>query len=332
LSDKVTISVPAFELPPSSYLSEEARESVIAAATTPGWVPGKDATIADIRRGFDMHTAAPRLKRAQARYAVMVEEQRLGGVRVDVVVPDDGVAPENRDRVLINLHGGGFRAGGGLGGLVESIPISATAQIKVISVDYRMSPEHQHPAASEDVAQVYTRLLEDYRPECIGIYGCSAGGVLTAMAVAWIAGKGMPRPGALGLLCACADATLGGGDSLFTATAAQGRTPPPSTPNPPLVFAPLAYIGDADRTDPLLCPVASDVVLAAFPPTLVVTASRDFEMSAATYAHRRLLAAGVTAQLIVWDGLGHGFFYDVDLPESRECFASVSRFFRTHLG
>jgi acetyl esterase/lipase len=76
----------------------------------------------------------------------------------------------------------------------------------------------------------------------------------------------------------------------------------------------------------------ADAVLAAFPPTLVITGSRDFEMSAATYTHRRLLAAGVAAELIVWDGLGHGFFYDVDLPESRECFDSVSRFFQARLG
>jgi monoterpene epsilon-lactone hydrolase len=332
LNHKDTISVPAFELPHSSYLSEEARQILIAAAAAPAWAPAKDASIDDIRRGFDAHTAAPRLKNAKTRYAVHIEEKVFGGVRTDVVVPSKGVAPHNDDRVLINLHGGGFRAGAGMGGLVESIPIAATAQIKVVSVDYRMSPEYQHPAATEDVARVYTKLLERYRPECIGIYGCSAGGVLSAMVAAWLASQGLPRPGALGLLCACAEASLGGGDSIFVATAAQGRAPPPPLPNPPTVFAPVAYIGNADRSDPHLFPAMADAVLAAFPPTLVITGSRDFEMSAATYTHRRLLAAGVAAELIVWDGLGHGFFYDVDLPESWECFDSVSRFFQARLG
>jgi len=329
---KTTISVPAFELPPSSYLSDEARESVIAAGATPAWSPSKDASIDDIRQGFDAHTAAPKLKSARARYAVKVEEQIIDGVRTDVVIPAGGVPTRNRERVLINLHGGGFRAGAGMGGLVESIPISATAEIRVISIDYRMSPEHQHPAASEDVARVYAKLLEQYRPDRVGIYGCSAGGVLAAMAASWFASKGMPRPGALGLLCACAEASLGGGDSLFVATAAQGRAPPLPDPNPPQVFAPRAYIGTANPADPLLFPLTSATLLASFPPTLLVTASRDFELSAATYTHRRLIAAGVLSELIVWDGLAHGFFYDVDLPESRECFVCVSRFFHAHLG
>jgi acetyl esterase/lipase len=114
--------------------------------------------------------------------------------------------------------------------------------------------------------------------------------------------------------------------------AAQGRPPPPPQPNPPEVFVPVAYLGTADRRDPLVAPVTSNTVLAGFPPTLIVTGSRDFEMSAATYTHRRLLAAGATTELIVYDGLGHGFFYDTDLPESRECFEHVSRFFQAHLG
>lgn len=332
MSVKETVSVPAFELPYSSYLAEETRKKLIAAAAVPLWVPAKDDSIEQIRRGFDEHQAGPNLERARARYAVHVTEKLFDGVRTDVIVPAISIPPENRERVLINLHGGGFRVGGGMGGLVESIPIAVTARMMVVTVDYRMSPEHQHPAASEDVAKVYVGLLDRFRSGCIGIYGCSAGGTLSAMSAAWIASKGLPRPGALGLLSACADASLGGGDSLYVGTAAQGRSAPPPQPNPPIMFVPAAYIGSGSRTDPLVAPVTSDTVLAAFPPTLIVTGSRDFEMSAATYTHRRLLAAGARAELIVFDGLGHGFFYDCELEESRECFGSVSRFFHAHLG
>lgn len=329
---KETITVQSFELPQSSYLSEKARQRLIAAAGAPAWAPAKDADIEEVRRGFDTYQAGPNLRNAEARYATQVKELIVDGVRTDVIEPTGGVAPDNEGRVLINLHGGGFRVGRGMGSLVESIPIAATARIKVVSVDYRMAPEYQHPAATEDVAKVYVRLLDRYRPESIGMYGCSAGGALSAMAVVWFAKHQLPRPGALALLSASADASLGGGDSLYLGIASQGGRPPPPKPNPPTVFIPFAYIGSADRNDPLVAPVASDQALAAFPPTLIVTGSRDFEMSAASYTHRRLLAAGALSELIVYDGLGHGFSYDVELPESQECFGHVSRFFQSHLG
>jgi acetyl esterase/lipase len=55
------------------------------------------------------------------------------------------------------------------------------------------------------------------------------------------------------------------------------------------------------------------------------------EMSAAVNTHRELVKAGVDAELHVWDGLGHAFFYNPDLPESREAFDVMARFFQQHL-
>jgi acetyl esterase/lipase len=81
-------------------------------------------------------------------------------------------------------------------GLVESIPIASVGAIRVITVDYREGPEYSFPAASEDLAAVYAALLKTYKPRNIGIYGCSAGGILTAQSVAWIGSHGMPSPGA----------------------------------------------------------------------------------------------------------------------------------------
>jgi hypothetical protein len=57
------------------------------------------------------------------RYKVDVAEQRIGGVVADVVTPAGGVAPENRGRLLINLHGGGFTTGARTASLVELVPI-----------------------------------------------------------------------------------------------------------------------------------------------------------------------------------------------------------------
>jgi hypothetical protein len=77
------------------------------------------------------------------------------------------------------------------------------------------------PAASEDVAAVYKDLLKTYRPENIGIYGCSAGGALTAQAEAWFQDKKLPNPGALGIFGSGA-VRSGAGESAYV-SALHGR-------------------------------------------------------------------------------------------------------------
>jgi len=81
-----------------------------------------------------------------------------------------------------------------------------------------------------------------------------------------------------------------------------------------------------------MSPIESPELLRRFPPTLLITASRAGELSSAINTHRLLIKAGAEADLHVWDGLGHAFFLNVDLPESREAFDVMVQFFATHLG
>jgi monoterpene epsilon-lactone hydrolase len=76
----------------------------------------------------------------------------------------------------------------------------------------------------------------------------------------------------------------------------------------------LGYFSDADMNDPLVQPSTSAAILAKFPPTLIITATRDFAMSGAIHTDVLLTKAGVDSELHVWDGLFHGFFYDADVP------------------
>ena len=327
-----TAHVPAVSVPASRFLSPEARAQFITNFYHPA--PPPKAAAPDpppdfaAMRAEDERRNAPFVARAKQLYPVHIEEKVIGGVRTQVVTPAAGIARANRDRVLINLHGGGFIWGEGNGARVESIPIAGLGRIEVISVAYRMAPEFRFPAASEDVAAVYRELLRRYPPKNIGIYGCSAGGILTAETVAWLDKEKLPLPGAIGTFCG--SLAVFGGDSSHVAPLLVGERPFADADSGSLRGD--LYLSEASPSDPLVLPVNSPALLKRFPPTLLIAGSRDFMASSLYAAQAALTDAGVEAELHVWDGLWHAFFFNPDLPESRQVYGVVVRFFDRHLG
>lgn len=329
-----TVCIPAHAVPLSIYMSDEAKQIYAHSVLHPPAISFM-TDIATTRKSIDRVVLQPQLDKAKAAYPVTIEDQTIAGVRVTVVTPKEGIAEKNRNRVLINLHGGGFTLGSGVLQLVESIPIAATAQIKVISIDYRLTPEHRFPAASEDVAAVYRFLLERYKAENIGIYGSSSGGTLVGMSLAWFQKEKLPTPGAIGIFSP-AD-VVSGGDSRFLATALHPPfgarpAPPPAVPNPPAPPIAPEYIVGADLTSSLLMPTSHPQVIGRFPPTLLVTGTRDMFASSVFHLHRKLCKARVVAELHVWEGMWHGFVQYVDFPESRDMYDVTADFFDRHLG
>ncbi|PVX30521.1 alpha/beta hydrolase [Sphingomonas pokkalii] len=323
-----TVQVPAMAVPVSPMLSPEAQRYVnehLHAMQTPALLQQKN--------GVPLFLA-PYIARQKQLYPTVMTERQIGGVHVYDYAPKQGIKPANRNRVLINLHGGGFMGCFPGCAELESMPIAALGGIRVVSVDYRQGPAHRFPAASEDVASVYRALLKRYPAASIGIYGCSAGGMLTGMATAWFQRHALPRPGAIGVFCAgLTSSTNGfGGDADYTTAAiGEARAAPewPRAPSKP--GSALPYFAGTDPADPLVSPAASESVLRAFPPTLILTATRGFELSSAVKTHAELTRLGVEADLHVWEGLFHGFFYNPDVPESRDAYAVILRFFDRHL-
>ncbi|MFD2134695.1 alpha/beta hydrolase [Novosphingobium resinovorum] len=192
-----SVQVPAFTLPVSGLVSEEAAALQRLRAAMPVFdASGQEDDIA-VRRAQINAYMAPQIERLRATFPVIVTRGEIGGVEVLDVTPVEG--GHDPQRVLINLHGGAFCVGWDGVALVEAIPIAALGRIRVVSVNYRMAPEHRHPAGVEDVAAVYRALLADYAPGRIGIYGGSAGGALTAQAAAWLASHDLPQAGAIGV-------------------------------------------------------------------------------------------------------------------------------------
>jgi acetyl esterase/lipase len=255
------------DIPPSELASPESTAAVAAQMERLGPHMVKLATgdVDDMRSVLDEHFYQPKIDRAREIYPVIESVREIDGVYTEVFEPSGGIPPKNAQRVLINLHGGGFTMGARTEGRLESIPVASVAGMKVISVDYRQGPEHRFPAASEDVAKVYRQLLRDHKPDQIGIFGCSAGGLLTAQSIAWFDVHDLPLPGAIGIFCAGAGQFFVG-DSVHIDKVLRTSLGGDSE---------IAYFEDADWADPLVAPINHPSLLGRFPPSLVITSTRD---------------------------------------------------------
>ena len=263
---------------------------------------------------------------AEARrlFPVNIEPKTIAGVHTDIITPLITPA-QNLKRVLINLHGGGFNSDSG--SLIEGIPICNLAKIKVVSVYYRLAPENPFPAAVDDVLAVYKELLKSYQPASIGIFGTSAGGILTAEVAVKVKQLGLPLPGALGLFTMLADFShTSDSQQLFALNGLSGDIKPQHANGLHDEY----YVDKTDPRDPVLSPLYAD--LHGFPPSLLVTGTRDLLLSNTSIFHRALLKAGVDAQLVVFEAMPHAFWYHFQIPETREALDLMAKFFDEKLG
>ncbi len=294
-------------------LSPEAQKSV--SRSEPDQGPAQ--SLEDRRKSTDAWAV-----RAAAEWSRLCPNQlvntNMGGVPVRVVTPDNMPAA-NKDKVLLNIHGGGFNSDSG--SYTETIPIAGFTRIKVVAVLYRLAPEFPFPAAVNDSIAVYKELLKTYKPDHIVIYGTSAGAILTGEVAVKIKQLGLPMPAALGIFSGMGDfERAGDSQSLFALRGLSGHLDPPT----PGAHDP-SYVGNTNPKDPVLSPVYAD--LHGLPPTLFVTSERDMLLSGTANLHRAFLEAGVDARLIVFDGLPHAFWYSSTMPEALEANHMMADFF-----
>jgi epsilon-lactone hydrolase len=225
--NQAVIRVEKFELPRySDYLSAETRAGIerwelLSAKALELCNPATKTTGKEIR-ACEAQMYPPILKEANRLFKVRIVPKIIAGVQTDVVTPVDGVPPRNQRRVLINAHGGSFKYGARFGGQLEAMPIAAIGEYKVVTVDYRMEPEHRFPAASIDIEAVYKELLKEHDPSSIGLYGCSAGGRIVGQTIAWMSEQKLPAPGAVAILCS-APMNYGGDSNVIVAALHGGK-------------------------------------------------------------------------------------------------------------
>jgi epsilon-lactone hydrolase len=300
-------------IPVPEDLSPEARRSL----SRPEPDQGPPQSLAERRRGTDAYTARARVEWSKICPNTLTN-QTMAGVPVHVVVPE-GMPKANEDKVLLNLHGGGFNSDSG--SYTESIPIASYAKMKVVAVLYRLAPEYAFPAAVDDSVAVYKELLKTYKPEHIVIYGTSAGAILTGEVAVRIKQLGLPQPAALGIFSGMGDfSRAGDSQAMYALRGLSGHLDPPEAG-----AHDLEYVASTDAKDPVLSPIFAD--LHGLPPTLFITSGRDLLLSGTANLHRAFLHAGVDARLVLFDALPHAFWYDPNMPEAIEANHMMADFF-----
>jgi acetyl esterase/lipase len=335
----VTVQNAVVPLP--SLLSEGGRKVLMRTTPTEGPgapvpVPGDIKDMTELRRIYN-ENLKPNVDHMRDVFPVDIEETTIDGIPAVIITPKGGVPERNKNRLFLNGPGGGFRTGVRGNGLLISIPVAATLKVRVVSILYRQAPEYRFPAASEDLLKVWDHYTKTYKPANIGMVGCSAGGSLISQTTAMLIKAGRPTPGVLGVYCAGLGSP-GTGDSQFLASLSvtnaplgvtQSTAPAPGSPNRP---PQPSYMDGADRNQFIVSPTVDETLLAKWPPTVFFTATRDMAMSGALFSYRKLVKLGIDSQVLVFDGLYHGFMTNPDFPESQEGYKSAAAFFDKHLG
>lgn len=271
----------------------------------------------------ELQTAAA--KQEAKKLNIRVEEKTIAGVTVRYINPPT-VDPSMKDRLFIHTHGGAYVFGGGYAGVQEGLRIARYTKIPVISIDYRMPPEHPFPAALDDVLAVYKELIKQHDPKTIAIGGSSAGGGLAMASIYKFKAEELELPGAIFLGSPWTDLKMIWDSSYLYEEIEEVLVSFKEL----LEGSAHLYAGENDMNNPLISPIYGDV--SEFPPTYLVAGKRDLFFSNTVRVHRKLRIAGVITILTVCEEVspgGYGFVFRS--PENEQVYIELSEFLNEHL-
>ncbi len=263
---------------------------------------------------------------AAKRIGATYEAKEIAGVPCYVVTPNE-IGERFKDSIFVHLHGGAFVFGGGEAAVREALWIADGLKARVISVDYRRPPTHPFPAAIDDGVAVWKEVIQGKDGSAAALFGTSAGGNLTLATTLKLKELGLPLPGALFAGTPATDL----GKTTDTWFTLQGLDPLGQREG--LIKGTFdVYVPSGDFSNPLVSPVYGD--LKGFPPTILISGTRDLLLSDTVRMHRALREADVEAQLHVYDGQSHGDYMQGLLhtvPESIDAQKEIFQFFDNYL-
>lgn len=230
------------------------------------------------------------------------------------------------DGLLIYMHGGGFCIGSPRSHRNLVSRIASAAGMRTLAMDYRKAPEHPFPAALNDVIRIYEHALsQGVSPEKIGFAGDSAGGNLVLSSLLKLKIDQRPIPAAACCLSPWTDLTLSG------ATLQTRRHLDLILDDALLQQFSQHYIAGHSRQEATVSPLFGD--LAGLPPLLVQVGAHEVLLDDARRLVENAHAAGVNAQLEIWDEMQHVWHYtSFFLKDGQRAISHIGEFFRQHLG
>jgi monoterpene epsilon-lactone hydrolase len=321
-----TREAPAKQIPvPTADVSPQ-EQALIGAALPPFWNDHpKDADAWKVLIKTRADAIIKTLPGLREKLGVKSEQVTVAGVNCYILTPDS-IPEQNRNRLLVHVHGGGYVFGPGESATREAILMAGFGKFKVISIDYRMPPDFPYPAAMDDAIAVWKEVAKTNDPKKMAIFGTSTGGGMTLAMVLRARTEGLPLPAATAPGTPWSDMTKTG-DTFFTNEKVDN-----------ILVSNDGWLGDAaklyaaghDLKDPQLSPVYGD--LTGFPPTILTSGTRDLFLSNTVRVHRKLRQAGVVADLHVFEGQSHAQYAgDPEAPETKEHFGELTAFFDKNL-
>ena len=252
---------------------------------------------------------------------VTVTAGALGGIPTAEIIVD-GVEPRH---VVLYFHGGVYVMGDAFLAADLASQVGRRTRAKVISVDYRLAPEHPYPAAVDDALAAYEALLDNgTAPSDIVFAGESAGGGLAIATLVNARDHKLPQPTAAFVMSPYADLTLAGttletkrkADPLLSREALQARV--------------ADYTAGQDAALPLISPIFAD--LSGLPPLIIQAGTHEVLLDDALRLAQRAATADVAVTLGITPGVPHVFqaYYQI-LDEAAAALDTAGQFLSAQL-
>lgn len=304
-------------VPAPAGISAPAREAWATNSQMP--LPADDPVkLAAVRQFSARNDDIERNKHSQTH---TLQDRTLNGITTLWITPREVRHPE---KLMVFIHGGAWIINSRFAQIGLQCSLADALGVRMVSLDYRLAPEHPYPAALDDINTAYTELLKEYGPDNVGVFGTSAGGGLTLATLLRLKATGLTLPAAAAALCPGADMTHSG--YLFSAV---GLNDPILSPRD-IDLSMRAYVAGADPTDPLVSPVFGDYT--GIPPLFVLATTAEIIGSDGIRVAETARSQGVDVTLLVSDGMWHVPIADgTGIPELQRAFDQLAEFFRRQL-
>ncbi|GHU11843.1 esterase [Alphaproteobacteria bacterium] len=208
-----------------------------------------------------------------------------------------------KDSIVMYIHGGGW-----VDGSIERYDhlcrkIANILEVTVVSLDYRLAPEHPFPTPLNDVFCVYSWIAKSFPKTKIILSGDSAGGNLSAALCIKISKETQKKPHAQILFYAALS-----GDCESKSFKAYGDIDALTKSDMEACYK--QYAGDGQKTNPLVFPVLQED-MSAFPPTIFIAAECDVLLDGQILLYTKLKEAGIKTDIVIPKGTVHGFMNDL---------------------